>query len=324
MISKYDQLKSSMMGVKGVDAITASSTYPGNFRQRAGFYPEGAGRTNMWMLQNVQVDHNYFDVMEIDLIAGRSFSSSPGLDSLNVIVNQALVEEAGWDNPLGKFIGIPMEDERDDVKLNVIGVVRDFNYASLHESIKPLLIQHQPERLANITIKLTPGADPGVLDELELRWLSFFPDQPFSYFFLEDDFSRLYQDDKKLSEMFTWFTVLALIIACVGLFGLSSFMTSQRTKEVGIRKVLGSSISQIIVLLLRGFIILVTIGCAIAIPLAWYAMDSWLQNFSNQTPVYWWIFPLASLIALFVAMATVVYQTYSAASKNPVDAIRWE
>jgi putative ABC transport system permease protein len=324
MIAKYEQLKSSFMGVSGVEAVTASSTYPGNFRQRSGFYPEGSGRTGMWMLQNVQVDHNYFEVMDIDLIAGRAFSENPQLDSLNVIVNQALVEEAGWDDPLGKYIGIPMGNANDDIKLNVIGVVRDFNYASLHESIKPLLIQHQPGRLANITIQLSTVAEKDALEDLEAIWLSYFPDQPFNYFNLEDDFLNLYFDDARLSEVVTWFAILALFIACIGLLGLSSFMTAQRKREIGIRKVLGSSVAELIILLLRSFLMLVIIASIIAIPLAWYGMDIWLQNFSDQVNLHWWIFPISACIALLVAVATVLYQIYSAAGKNPVDVIRWE
>jgi putative ABC transport system permease protein len=278
----------------------------------------------MWMLQNVQVDHNYFEVMDIDLIAGRAFSENPQLDSLNVIVNQALVEEAGWDDPLGKYIGIPMGDANDDIKLNVIGVVRDFNYASLHESIKPLLIQHQPGRLANITIQLSTVAEKDALEDLEAIWLSYFPDQPFNYFNLEDDFLNLYFDDARLSEVVTWFAILALFIACIGLLGLSSFMTAQRKREIGIRKVLGSSVAELIILLLRSFLMLVIIASIIAIPLAWYGMDIWLQNFSDQVNLHWWIFPISACIALLVAVATVLYQIYSAAGKNPVDVIRWE
>lgn len=324
MIDKYEQLRSSMLNVPGVEAVTASSAYPGNFRQRSGFYPEGSERTSMWMLQNVQVDHNYFDVMEIELTSGHGFSENAGVDSLNVIVNQALVEEAGWTEPLDKFVGVPMGEERNDIKMKVIGVVRDFNYASLHESIKPLLIQHQPGRLANVTIKITPGFNDELLSDMEAVWLSYFPAQPFNYFFLQDDFFRLYHDDKKLSEVLSWFAILALFIACIGLFGLTSFMTAQRTKEIGIRKVLGSSILQVMMFLSRGFLLLVIIASAVAVPLAWYGMYAWLGNFSNQTPLHWWIFPLSAMLALTVALASVIFQIYSAATKNPVDAIRWE
>lgn len=324
MISKYETVKSGFMGISGVESITASSAYPGNFRQRAGFYPEGSSRDDMWMLQNVQVDHNYFEVMEIKLLEGSAFSENPEVDSLNVIVNEALVKEAGWEHAIGKFVGIPMGDAANDIKLKVIGVVADFNYASLHESIKPLLIMHDPARLANICVHLTPGSESMALEEMEGLWNEMFPGQPFSYFFLKEDFNRLYATDVKLSQVFTWFTILAVIIACMGLFGLSSYMTIERTREIGIRKVLGASSSQLVRMLIKTFVLLIIVAAMLAIPLAWYGMHEWLQNFAHQTSLSWWIFPLAIIIALAIAVITVIFQSLRAANKNPVDAIRWE
>jgi len=263
-------------------------------------------------------------VMEISLIEGKPFSKNADLDSLNVIVNEALVAEASWDEAVGKFIGIPMGEEVDDVKLKVIGVVADFNYASLHESVKPLIIMHDPKRLVNITVKVTPADFSGSLDEMELFWNDIFPDQPFNFFMLDENFDQLYRADMKLSEVFAWFTLLAIFVACMGLFGLSSFMTSQRTKEIGIRKVLGSSSEQVILLLIRSFALLILIAAVLAIPASWYGMHEWLQNFAHQTPLYWWIFPLAAIVAMLVALGTVFYQSYRASARNPVDAIRWE
>lgn len=324
MINKYEDVKTGFLQVKGVEAVTASSTYPGKFRQRAGFYPEGSSRNDMWMLQNVQVDHNYFEVMNVDLVEGYGFSENPDIDTLNVIVNEALVAEAGWENPIGKFVGIPMGEESADIKLNVIGVVSDFNYASLHESVKPLLIMHDPQRLSNITVKISPAGFTSSINDLEREWDRFFPGQPFTFLVLEDDFAQLYKADIRLSEVFIWFTLLAIFIACMGLFGLSSFITSQRTREIGIRKVLGSSAGQIIYMFIRSFALLVLIAAVLAIPLSWYGMHEWLQNFAHQTPMHWWIFPAAAILALLVSTATVFLQSFRASSKNPVDAIRWE
>ncbi len=324
MISKYRDTKASFESLPGVEGVTASSSYPGKFEQRAGFYPEGSSRNDMWMLQNVQVDYNYLEVMDIKLLEGQNFSLNPEVDSLNVLVNEALVNEAGWENALGKYIGIPMSEDVDDVKLNVIGVVGDFNFASLHESVKPLVIMSDPSRMVNVTVKISPAGFSETLNEMELIWGNNFPGQPFNYFLLEDEFKRLYFADMKLFEVFTWFTFLAIFIACMGLFGLSSFMTAQRNKEIGIRKVMGSSSLKVLLLLIRSFASLILVAAIVAIPLSWYGMHVWLQNFANQTPLYWWIFPLGALLAIFAAVATVGFQSYKAANKNPVDAIRWE
>lgn len=324
MIDKYKDAKADFEAVKGVEAVTASSSYPGNFRLRRGFYPEGASRKDMWMLLFTHVERNYFDVMDIELIQGEGFSPNPEVDSLHIIVNEALVEEAGWDDPLGKFVAVPGEEESGDIRYNVIGVVKDFNYASLHESVKPLLILHDPGRSSNVTIEISPAGFQGTLGHLEGVWDEVYPGQPFNYFVLREDFDNLYMADIRLSEVFVWFTLLAIFIACMGLFGLSSYMTGQRTREIGIRKVLGASASQIIFMFLRTFFILILLSTVLAIPLAWYAMHDWLQNFSDQTPLYWWIFPAAALMALIVAGITVASQSLKAASRNPVDAIRWE
>jgi putative ABC transport system permease protein len=324
MIRKYPDLKARLLNVTGVESVTASSTYPGRFGQRRSYYPEGFSRNDMWMLQNVQVDHDYFEVMNIQLIEGRSFSKNPSLDSLCIIVNEALVKESGWDQPIGKYVALPAEQEVDDVKLHVIGVVADFNYASLHETVKPLLIMHEPTRLSNITVKINPAALPKTLKELEKEWNTSFLEQPFNYFMLKEQFDQQYSSDRKLLEVFTWFTLIAIFIACMGLFGLSSFMTAQRTREIGIRKVLGASVARIILVLIKVFLVLVLIASAIAIPLSVWGMQKWLQNFAEQTSLHWWIFPLGGFIAMMVAILTVFSQSYKAANKNPVDAIRWE
>lgn len=324
MVDKYTDTKGEFEQIAGVEGVTSSSSYPGNFRLRRAFYPEGASRDDMWMLLFTHVEQNYFDLMDIDIILGQGFSENPEVDSLHAIVNEALVKEAGWDDPLGKFVAIPGQDEQMDVKYKIIGVVQDFNYASLHESVKPLLILHDPGRASNITIEVNPGNFAGTMQLLEQKWDELYPGQPFNYFLLSEDFNRLYMSDIRLSEVFVWFTLLAVFIACMGLFGLSSYMTEQKSREIGIRKVLGSSSLQIVLRFVKSYYLLIFIAALLAIPLAWYAMDVWLQNFSERTPLHWWIFALSALVAMIVAGLTIAAQSYRAASRNPVDVIRWE
>jgi putative ABC transport system permease protein len=324
MINRYKEAKNELKQLGGVKAVTASSSYPGNFRLRRAYYPEGSSRNDMWMLLFTHVDQNYFEMMDIDLVLGQGFSQNPAVDSFNIIVNEALVEEAGWEEPLGKFVAIPGEDETQDIKYRVIGVVNDFNYASLHESIKPLLIMHDPSRVSSITVELGSADAAGTLSAIEAKWEEIYPGQPFNYFDLKADFERLYHNDIRLSEVFVWFTMLAVFVACMGLFGLASYMTEQRRREIGIRKVLGSSTLQVVHLFLRHFSLPVLLAAVVATPIAWYAMNEWLQNFNERTALSWWIFVAASLLALAIAGITVAAQSYRAARQNPVDAIRWE
>jgi putative ABC transport system permease protein len=324
MINRYQEARGEFEQLSGVKAVTASSSYPGSFRLRRAYYPEGASRNDMWMLLFTHVDQNYFEVMDIDMVLGQGFSQNPSVDSLNIIVNEALVDEAGWEEPLGKFVAIPGEDETQDIRYRVIGVVSDFNYASLHESIKPLLIMHDPARISNITIELNTADAAGTIASIENKWDELFPGHPFNYFDLSAEFERLYNNDIRLSEVFVWFTLLAVFIACMGLFGLASYMTEQRRREIGIRKVLGSSSVQIVNLFLKHFSLPVLIAAVIATPLAWYAMNEWLQNFHERTALSGWIFIAAALLALFIAGLTVAAQSYRTAKQNPVDTIRWE
>ncbi|MEE4255474.1 MAG: FtsX-like permease family protein, partial [Bacteroidales bacterium] len=324
MIDKYTEAKGEFNQIAGVEAVTSSSSYPGNFRLRRAFYPEGASRNDMWMLLFTHVEQNFFDVMDIDLILGQGFSKNHEVDSLHAIVNEALVREAGWNDPLGKFVAIPGQEEQMDIKYRIIGVVQDFNYASLHESVKPLLILHDPGRAGNITIEVNPVNFAGTMQLLEEKWDELYPGQPFNYFILSENFNRLYNSDIRLSEVFVWFTLLAVFIACMGLFGLSAYMTEQKSREIGIRKVLGSSSFQVILMFVKSYYFLIFIAALLAIPLSWYAMDVWLQNFSARTPLYWWIFALSAVVAMLVAGLTIAAQSYRAASRNPVDSIRWE
>jgi len=324
MMEHYDSQKAELMQVPGVEEICSFSAYVGNFQQRRGYYAEGELSDNMWMLRNIQVDYNWLDIMDIDLIQGRNFSSTVQADSAAIIVNKALVTEVGWLDPIGKTISLPGPEGIDGPQFKVIGVTDDFNYASLHETVKPLIIHIDPNRVRYIGIKYDPSASNTLLANLTEKWEQLNPGYPFDYFFLEEKFKQLYYSEKQMAGVFSNFTYLAIIIACLGLFGLVSFITEKRIKEIGIRKVLGSSVNDIIMLFNKNFFILVIIASVISIPLAWYAMHRWLQNFAYHARIDWWIFIISMIAALAISVITVTIQTFKSASKNPVDAIKYE
>jgi putative ABC transport system permease protein len=324
MVEQYKSLKGELQQIAGVKDVTAFSAYVGNFQQRRGYWAEGKAREDMWMIRNIQVDYNYLDMMDVHITQGRNFSPTIQADSAAIIVNQALVEEAGWTDPIGKHIGLPGPEGEEGPQFRVIGITNNFNYASLHEQVKPLVIHLNPNRFGYIGIKIDPANESSTIAMLTEKWESLYPGYPFDYFILEEKFKQLYFSEKQMAGVFTNFTYLAIFIACLGLFGLVSFITGQRTKEIGIRKVLGSSINEIISLFNKNFIVLVIIASVISIPLAWYAMHEWLQNFAYHTRIEWWIFVISMLCVLVISIITVSIQSYRAATKNPVEAIKYE
>ncbi|MCK4416897.1 MAG: ABC transporter permease, partial [Candidatus Latescibacteria bacterium] len=237
------------------------------------------------------------------------------------ILNEAIVRELGWDaaSAIGKEFRVGGRG-----KGRVIGVVRDFHFQSLHQKIEPLVLRIEPEWFSMVAIKISPGDISGTLDFMKQKWEMVSPAYPFIYHFLDTDFDRLYKADERLSRILGYFTLLAIVIACLGLFGLTSFATEQRTKEIGIRKILGASISGIVLLLSKEFTKLVIVSNLIAWPVAYWAMNRWLQDFAYRIHIGVGTFLLAGVLALVIALLTVSFQAIKAALANPVEALRYE
>jgi putative ABC transport system permease protein len=269
-------------------------------------------------------DDDFLETLSINLKEGRSFSRDFSSDIMGdenaVIINEAAAQALGWEKPLGKYL-ISLRDE--GVKLKVVGVAKDFHFRSLHDRIEPLVIL--PAVSGNyMSVKLQRDYLASV-ESIEKLWEQYAAvGAPFEHSFLEENFNALYTAEQRQGKIFLLFTCLVIFIACLGLLGLSAYATTQRTKELGIRKVLGSSTSGIVQLLSSGFIKLVIIANIIAWPLAWYAMDKWLQSFAYKTAFAWWIFLLAGLGAFTIALLTVSLQSWQAATQNPVKALRYE
>ena len=303
---------------------TALSNYlPGNDFDingyRSGESPEGELQPlNQWF-----ADHDFARTLQLEMAAGRFFSSDSTKDSSSIVINQSAARMLGMTEPLGKHLQTVIKGN--ELNLTIIGVLKDFHYESLHKEIRPLVIRNLLNANGDyISIRLGPDNLSKTLALLEKKWEEFTPDQPFEYFFLDDSFDKLYRSEQRAGQLFTAFSIIAGLIACLGLLGLAAFSTEQRTKEVGIRKVLGASVPSIIVLLTKGFTKWMLVANLIAWPVAYYVMDRWLHNFAYRTSIELWIFPASALLTLGIALVTVSFLAVRAAFANPVEALRYE
>ena len=279
---------------------------------------------NGFDMQTWAVDYDYIKTLGMQIAKGRNFSKDFGSDSSAVIINEATAKNLGWDDPIGKKIYSNYYSPNSSmVGYTIIGVVKDFNFSSLKQNVG-LLGLFLKQSTGLISFKVNASNIPDVLKQVENKWKAMAPGMPYSYRFLDDAFNEMYSSEQKIGKIILIFSTLAILIACLGLFGLSTFIAEQRTKEIGIRKVLGSSVSGIVQLLSKDFIRLVAIAFVIAAPLAWWAMNKWLQDFANRTSISWWIFLLAGMLAFVIAIATVSFQAIKAALMNPVKSLKTE
>jgi putative ABC transport system permease protein len=271
------------------------------------------------------IDYNYLNLYGIPLKAGRNFVQTdynPDFNKLsNALISEAAVKSLEFssnEDALGKNIVVYGKT------WNIVGVIRDFHQKSLHYRIEPVVMMPFAGTDHPISVKLSGNDLAPVIAAIKLKYNSFFPGNLFDHYFIDDHFNALYKNDQLFGKVFALFAAFAICIACLGLLGLSLFTTAQRTKEIGIRKVLGASSSSIVFLLSKDFIWLIIISLLIATPLAWYVMNNWLQGFAYRIEMTWWIFPGAGLIAIIVALGTVGFQTLKAAAMNPAKSLRSE
>ncbi len=268
----------------------------------------------------LRVDHDFIPTYEMKLLAGRNFSRQFATDDTTAfILNEAAVKGIGWKNP-EQAIDQPFG--YGDRKGKIIGVLKDFHFESLHEKIVPMVLLMSNNRYGNLSVSLAGNDIPAALSHVEKTWKKFLPNRPFGYEFLDQRFGDLYQAEETRGTLFTIFASISIFIACLGLFGLASFTITRRSKEISVRKVLGASVTGIVGLLSKEFVRLVLIAFLLAIPLSWYFMDKWLQDFAYRTSIGVDIFIIAGFVALFIALATVSYQAIKAALANPVNALR--
>ncbi|MBE9586880.1 ABC transporter permease [Mucilaginibacter sp. JRF] len=266
-----------------------------------------------------QVDADYMKIVNMKLKEGRWFDEGRKFDRKNAILNEAAVKELNLHKP---YIGQRLVSRGDTGQ--VIGVVKDFNFKSLHEKIGPAIIKLDDYYSTDYLIQVAPGKQAEAIKGIQKIWDKYCPGDPFNYTFLDQEFDNMYKEDAKVSGLMSVFAIVAVIISCLGLFGLAAFTAEQRGKEIGIRKVLGASVSGIVTLLSKDFIYLVLISLVLASPLAWWLMNKWLQNFAYRAELQWWMFAMAGIIAIVIAFFTISFQAIKAAVVNPVKRLRSE
>jgi putative ABC transport system permease protein len=315
-----ESFKNSLRQNAQIMDVTSSVNLPhdissASFGQWEGYNPE-----EKLVVYINWVDSNFLSFYDIPIIQGRDFSAEfKDVEQKAFILNEAAVKSIGWDDPIGKKFGLG-----DNEMGVVVGVVKDFHFAPLNLNIGPLALTPKSERAQWLSIKISPHNIPDTLAFIEKTWKTHSPEGTFSYSFLDDRLDRMYRTEKKLGKTFNYYTVIALFVACLGLFGLASFMTTQRTKEIGIRKVLGATEWNIMLLTTQKFIGLVMVANAIAWPVAYFAMHKWLQNFAYRMNIGLWIFLLTPVMSFGIALLTVGYQSVKAALTNPADSLRYE
>ena len=270
------------------------------------------------------VDEDYLPTLGIKLKSGRNFSAEMKTDSDAIIINEAAEHLLGFQNPIDNSLYLPMDSKAKVMKrFHIIGVIRDFNFKSLKESVSPLVLFNSEDR-GCLSIRMNSADIPSLLAQVKQKWTALSPNLQFNYSFMNEDYEGLYKTEQRTGKIAVAFTSLAVIIACLGLFGLAAYAAEQRTKEIGIRKVLGASIATIVQMLSGDFIKLVLLSILIASPLAWWAMHKWLEDYAYHQDFQWWIVFAAGLGAVLIAFATISFQSIKAALMNPVKSLRSE
>ena len=323
----YLSLRNELQNNPQMGSIGASLYYPGIFNPSdMPLYKEGENINNSKRFFMNWVDEGFLTALGIKPLAGRVFSKDfPGDTSFRMVVNRDGVKELGFlsaQQAIGKKLLVDWHGQT--YRWEIIGVVNDFHFKDLHSKIEPYGFQLNNVPQYNYIIAHAKGDVSATLKLVERTWHKLNPNEPLEYSFLDDDFQKNYEADNRLSAIVKNFTIIAILISCLGLFGLATFSAEQRTKEIGIRKVLGASVQSIVALLSKEFLILVIVAIVIASPLAWWAMNKWLQDFAYRTTIQWWVFVVAAVIAVLIALLTISSQAIKAALTNPVKNLRTE
>jgi putative ABC transport system permease protein len=321
---KRETLKTEMEAIPEIISSAYTRSLPGGYFPNAGTDIQTRdGETMTGNGQPIfQVGIDFIDHFGLKLVAGRSYSRDYPSDTIGgLVINEAAAKQYGYLNP-EEIIG--KRYEQWGRKGVVIGVVKDFNFTSLHRNIEPLTMPFEPFACRYLSLKVKTSDMPATIESVRQVWERLAPHRPFLYSFLDDDFSRQYQKDFKFRELFTIFSGLAIFIACLGLLGLATYTAELRAKEIGIRKVLGANVSSIVTLMSKDFMLLIGIAMLIATPVAWYAMNQWLSGFAYHIDIQVWVFLLAGVFAVIIALLTISYQALRAAMANPVKALKTE
>ncbi len=325
--NKFEAIKQELTGITGVESFTGSDKLPfwgGNNSSSHDW--EGKDPENRILICKMNVDNNYFKTMGIKFAEGTNFPETynkvlnvEGITTLQIILNQEAIKRMGMKNPVGKYFNLWGSQ-----KATIVGVTTDFHFESLHNGVEPMLMLPLIENPGFIIIKVNPTNFSQTIGKIKNSWSKILPQTNCDLGFFDDKLAQMYNAEVKFSGLFNYFSFVAIFISCIGLFGLSLFIIERRNKEIGVRKVNGAKTSEVIILLNRDFVKWVVIAFIIACPIARYAMHKWLENFAYKTELSWWVFAVAGLLALGIALLTVSWQSWRAARRNPVEALKYE
>ncbi|MCX2681740.1 ABC transporter permease [Galbibacter sp. EGI 63066] len=308
--------------VRNLSGVTYASAMSGNltgaFASTYGVNWDEKEPDTQITFGNLSADYDLIEALEMEMVSGRDFSHEFGDENNKLIFNETAIKMMGFQNPVGKIVNLWGEDRE------IIGVVKDFHFESLHENVKPMFIKLDPDQTFKIVVRIQAGREKETIAAVEDIYQQFNPGYPFDFLFMDKNYQTLYASEQRVSILSQYFAGLAILISCLGLFGLAALSTERRIKEIGIRKVLGASVTSVVALLSRDFIKLILIAIIVATPIAWYAMNRWLQGFAYRIELQWWMFVGAGLMAVVIAMVTVSGQSIKAATANPIKSLRTE
>lgn len=331
MFDNKESFKNQLEQIPGVSSVSMGYGFPGDAVAGDGIKVHKDGQVDEMAATQLMVDFDYIETLDLEVLAGRAFSEEMGTDKDHAfIINETAVRNMGFgtpENAIGKKLSWNVWNNVDPDSLKegrVIGVVKDFNYKSLYEKVETTVLQIFPDAAVKVAVKMNTANVDKTIAQVEEVWNRFTAEYPIEYKFLDENFEEMYKAEDKLKALLGIFTGLAIFVGCLGLFGLAAFAAERRTKEIGIRKVLGASVPNIVVLLSKDFVKLVLVAILIASPIAWYFMSGWLQDFAYRINMSWWIFLLAGLSAILIAILTVSFHAIKAAFRNPVRNLRTE
>ncbi|MBD3616742.1 MAG: ABC transporter permease [Gracilimonas sp.] len=317
--NQWDTFQSQLLDIPGVTAASrASASFMGRNSNTSGLSWPGMDPDTRVLFENVSTDYGLIETMGFELIAGRTHSEEFGADTARIVINETAAAIIGMENPVGEYITL-WGDETE-----IIGLVRDFHFQNLRHEVEPLFFRLAPENTWKAYARVQSDNIQNTLAEMEQVYKQFNPDYPFGYEFMDEQYAALYRSEQRIGDLAKYFSIFAIIISCLGLFGLSAFTAEQRAKEIGVRKVLGASVQNLVMLLTKDFTKLVIIAITIAIPTSWYLMNGWLADFAYSSGMQWWVFAASGVLAVIIAWLTVSWQSIKAALVNPVQSLKSE
>jgi len=320
----YPTFKEQLLKQPGIKYVTSAQSSPLEVgSSTSGVRWPGKDTTKLILFSSNPITYDYIKTMGIQLVAGRDLSTEYGLDTMNYLVNEAAAKKIGYKDPVGKELTMWGD------KGMIVGLMKDYHHNSLHVPIEPLILRLHKKSWGgtywgNIIVRTEKGKTKQAIVSMEKLYKQFNPGFPFKYYFTDDEIANRYKAEYTVSKLSRYFAFLAIFISCLGLFGLVTFTAEQRTKEIGIRKVLGASVTGIVGMLSKDFLKLVIIAAVIAFPVAWWAMHRWLNDFAYRVNIGWWVFVVAGIVALLIALLTISFQSIKAAIANPVKSLRTE